>query len=161
MLEAKFSLDLHINAKPAQKARCWLWFAVFYAACEAKLCGLGGAKCSESNPPVITVICGLCRQQIRLRGCMICSWKSTPRKSKSILSEKPLKDKVLCFIENVVLVFVCVCMFIGDYLVCYSVKYCSILFCFVWRKIRILNANFELQTLTVLVWICSWAWSVL
>lgn len=61
----------------------------------ARLSGLGVAECSVSKPQVITVICGPCRRQIRLRSSMICSWKSTPLKSKSILLEKLPKDKVL------------------------------------------------------------------
>lgn len=73
-----------------------------------RLSGLGPANCSELNHQVITVLCGPRRQQIRLRGSMICSWKSTPLKLKSILSERLPKDKVLCIIENACLC-VCVC----------------------------------------------------
>ena len=77
-----------------------------------RLSGLGGAGCSELNHQVITVLCGPCRQQIRLRGSMICSWKSTPLKSKSILSERLPKDKVCCIIKkySCLFVFVCVCV---------------------------------------------------
>ena len=75
-----------------------------------RLSGLGGAGCSELNHQVITVLCGPCRQQIRLRGSMICSWKSTPLKSKSILSERLPKDKVCCIIKKNTVVFLCVCV---------------------------------------------------
>lgn len=86
-----------------------------------RLSGLGGAGCSELNHQVIIVLCGPRRQQIRLRGSMICSWKSTPLKLKSILSERLPKDKVSCMIENTCLCvltwplslcvhYVCLCM---------------------------------------------------
>ena len=73
------------------------------------LSGLGGAGCSEQNHQVITVLCGPHRQQIRLRGSMICSWKSTPLKSKSIHSERLPKDKVPCIIKKMP-VFLCECV---------------------------------------------------
>lgn len=75
-----------------------------------RLSGLGGAGCSEPNHQVITVLCGPHRQQIRLGGSMICSWKSMPLKSKSILSERLPKDKVPCVTESARLCLcVCVC----------------------------------------------------
>lgn len=70
----------------------------FYVACVGDWVALVGPAAQSHQ--VLTVLCGLCRQQIRLRGSMICSWKSTPLKSKSILSERLPKDKVPCIIEN-------------------------------------------------------------
>ena len=89
------------------------------------LSGLGGAGCSEQDHQVITVLCGPHRQQIRLRGSMICSWKSTPLKLKSIHSERLPKDKVPCIREKYPSFCVCVCVGVWAS-VCYCLLFVSV-----------------------------------
>lgn len=56
---------------------------------------LMAAAALSSTTRWFLLLCGPCRLQTRLRGSMICSWKSTPLKSKSIRLERLPKDKVL------------------------------------------------------------------
>lgn len=93
--------DIHIHVKQTSDSMMLKVNCHFVCILCGGLRGLGGSGCSEPNHQVITVLCGPHRQQTRLRGSMICFWKSTPLKLKSILSERLPKDKVLC---------VCVCV---------------------------------------------------
>lgn len=89
---------IHMN--PTKKSMMVKMICHVLCSLCGRLSGLVRADYPEPNHQVITVLCGPRRQQIRLRGSMICSWKSTPLKLKSILSERLPKDKVPCVIKR-------------------------------------------------------------
>lgn len=102
--------EIHISVRQTQTAWCSRLICRVLCSLCARLSSLSGAGPSGLNHQVITFLFGPYRQPIRLRGSMICSWKSTPLRSKSILSERLPKDKVPCDTEDVFVLSVCLFM---------------------------------------------------